>query len=204
LQKFRGERMPPGATSLETFADFRDWKASHPDEAENYQRQFDGAAALKFLKEPKTSKEVRNLAFAYFTPDEFPTHRMLQELMMLDPMGAERDQIMEIATLILRVGLHPGVCQGTQIGGGLPHHEPRAEAHHDAAARDSEAERLRGSRSFPRHSGRTGNRSGKLRSTAEIQLLEHLHRTAVCALQTKPHPLGCLRKLPSVFHHAAE
>jgi type IV secretion system protein TrbE len=26
---------------------------------------------------------------------------MLQELMMLDPMGAERDQIMEIATLIL-------------------------------------------------------------------------------------------------------
>ena len=56
---------------------------------------------MKFLKDPKTSKEVRNLAFAYFTPDEFPTHRMLQELMMLDPMGAERDQIMEIATLIL-------------------------------------------------------------------------------------------------------
>src|SRR5437762_8686060 len=26
---------------------------------------------------------------------------MLQELMMLDPMGAERDQIMEIATLLL-------------------------------------------------------------------------------------------------------
>src|SRR5437867_3034696 len=76
LQRFRAERMPPGATSLETFADFRDWKASHPDEAESYQRQFDEAAALKFLKEPKTSKEVRNLAFAYFTPDEFPTHRM--------------------------------------------------------------------------------------------------------------------------------
>ncbi|HNY81223.1 MAG TPA: hypothetical protein PKO46_23310, partial [Sedimentisphaerales bacterium] len=56
---------------------------------------------MKFLKEPKTSKEVRNLAFVYFTPEEFPTHRMLQELMMLDPMGAERDQIMEIATLIL-------------------------------------------------------------------------------------------------------
>jgi hypothetical protein len=101
LQKFRAERMPPGATGLETFADFRDWKASHPDEAENYQRHFDEAAVLKFLKEPKTSKEVRNLAFAYLTPDEFPTHRMLQELMMLDPMGAERDQIMEIATLIL-------------------------------------------------------------------------------------------------------
>ena len=101
LQQFRAERMPPGATSLEAFADFRDWKASHADEAENYLGRFDEAEALKFLKDPKTSKEVRNLAFAHFTPDEFPTHRMLQELMMLDPMGAERDQIMEIATLIL-------------------------------------------------------------------------------------------------------
>ena len=36
LQQFRAERMPPGATSLETFADFRDWKASYADEAENY------------------------------------------------------------------------------------------------------------------------------------------------------------------------
>jgi hypothetical protein len=86
---------------LETFADFRDWRASHPEEATAYLRQSDEAAALKFLKDPKTSKEVRNLAFASFTPEEFPTHRMLQELMMLDPMGAERDQIIEIATLIL-------------------------------------------------------------------------------------------------------
>ena len=108
LQQFRAERMPPGATSLETFADFRDHQAvlSHPGEEGNecirdYLNQFDEATVLKFLKDPKTSKEVRNLAFAHFTPDEFPTHRMLQELMMLDPMGAERDQIMEIATLIL-------------------------------------------------------------------------------------------------------
>src|SRR5438876_9314828 len=101
LQQFRAERMPPGATTLETFADFRDWKASHADEAGDYLARFNEAEELKFLKDPKTSKEVRNLAFAYFTSDEFPTHRMLQELMMLDPMGAERDQIMEIATLIL-------------------------------------------------------------------------------------------------------
>ena len=118
LQKFRAERMPPGATSLETFADFRDQTASgrngensgqtssHPAIAFNewgrdYLAQFDEATVLKFLKEPRTSREVRNLAFAYFTPEEFPTHRMLQELMMLDPVGSERDQIIEIATLIL-------------------------------------------------------------------------------------------------------
>ena len=112
LQKFRAERMPPGATTLETFADFRDQAKSGTtapaarvvllnDWGQAYLDQFSEADALRFLKEAKTSKEVRNLAFAYFTPDEFPTHRMLQELMMLDPMGAEREQIMEIATLIL-------------------------------------------------------------------------------------------------------
>jgi hypothetical protein len=101
LQKFRAERMPPGATGLETFADFRDWTATRPEETAEYQSEFEESAVLKFLKDPKTSKEVRNLAYAYFTPDEFPTHRMLQELMMLDPVEAERDQIMEIATLIL-------------------------------------------------------------------------------------------------------
>ena len=32
----------------------------------------------------RTRIEVRNLAFAYFTPREYPTHRMLQELIQLD------------------------------------------------------------------------------------------------------------------------
>jgi hypothetical protein len=121
LQTFRTEKMPPGATTLETFADFRDQanqtssglnagKAGQTssntatafnDWGQNYLAQFDEATVLKFLKDPKTSREVRNLAFACFTPEEFPTHRMLQELMMLDPVGSERDQIIEIATLIL-------------------------------------------------------------------------------------------------------
>ena len=111
LQKFRAERMPPGATTLETFADFRDraesglmpstTKSRFNEWAQDYLAQFDEGAVLKFLKDPKTSREVRNLAFACFTPEEFPTHRMLQELMILDPAGSEREAIVEIATLIL-------------------------------------------------------------------------------------------------------
>src|SRR6266540_1967351 len=111
LQKFRAERMPPGATTLETFADFRDQSGSgHVQSTTSaglsswvteYLNQFPEADVLRFLKDPRTSKEVRNLSFAYFAPEEFPTHRMLQELMMLDPVGTERDQIMEIATLLL-------------------------------------------------------------------------------------------------------
>jgi len=190
LQRFRAERMPPGATTLETFADFRDQAEPGPNApsardtlwtewGRDYLNQFDEATVLKFLKDPKTSKEVRNLAFARFNPGDFPTHRMLRELMMLDPVGTERDQIMEIATLLLpwcrdgnygclfdgtrqampapycasreahwvqaapgRVGLHPRIGQGTEVGGGVPHHQSRPQAHHDAAARDSKAERL--------------------------------------------------------------
>ena len=119
------------------------------------------------MKEPRTSREVRNLAFAYFSPEEFPTHRMLQELMMLDPVGSEREQILEIATLILpwcrdgnygclfdrtsnlsltgkiahfELGYIPGVGQGAEGGGGLPHNEPRAQAYHYAPARAAKAQ----------------------------------------------------------------
>ena len=50
LQKFRAERMPPGATTLETFADFRDWKASHLTEANEYLAAFDEGDVLRFSK----------------------------------------------------------------------------------------------------------------------------------------------------------
>lgn len=101
LAHYRREKMPPGATTLEAFADFRDWMAAREDEALEYLRKFTEADALKFLKDSNTAREVRNVAFSYFKPDEYPTHRMLQELMYLDASGAERDQVIEIATLLL-------------------------------------------------------------------------------------------------------
>lgn len=101
LSRYRREKMPPGATTLEAFADFRDWMATKEDEALEYLQKSSDAEVLKYLKDPITAKEVRNVAFSYFTPDEYPTHRMLQELMYLDASGAERDHVMEIATLLL-------------------------------------------------------------------------------------------------------
>jgi hypothetical protein len=101
LSHFRHEKMPPGATTLEAFADFRDWQAAHKDEALTYLSHFSEAEVLKFLKDTNTAKEVRNVAFAYFKPTEYPTHQMLQELMYLDASGAERDQVIEIGTLLL-------------------------------------------------------------------------------------------------------
>src|SRR4029450_2727465 len=48
--------------------------------------------------EPNTRPEVRNLAYAYLTPAEYPTHRMLQELIQLD---AGTRGIQDIATRLL-------------------------------------------------------------------------------------------------------
>ncbi|MDX1951087.1 MAG: hypothetical protein SFY81_02820 [Verrucomicrobiota bacterium] len=101
LHRYRKEKMPPGATTLEAFSDFRDWHKTHEGEAAVYEQTPAEAEVLKFLKDPITAKEVRNLAFAFFTPDQYPTHQMLQELMYLDASGAERDQILEIATLLM-------------------------------------------------------------------------------------------------------
>jgi hypothetical protein len=113
LAHYRKEKMPPGATMLEAFADFRDHQTepgTHaPAMLENQSsqwrksiwQQFSEGEVLKFLKDPNTVKDVRNIAFAYLKTDEYPTHRMLQELMSLDASGAERDQIIEIATLLL-------------------------------------------------------------------------------------------------------
>ena len=98
LSRFRRERLHSGATSLEAFVDFRDWHRAHPDEAAGYLAAIDEAEVLRFSKEPATLREIRNLAFASFTSAEYPTHRMLQELMQLD--GGTED-VRELAERLL-------------------------------------------------------------------------------------------------------
>ena len=101
LDDFRRNQMPAGATSLDAFADFRDWQRHEPGAAGAHLASYDEGAVLRFLKEPDTAREVRNLAFASFTPAEYPTHRMLQELMQLEASGPERDELLRIAMLLL-------------------------------------------------------------------------------------------------------
>lgn len=82
LSRFRKKR--PGLTGLDAFVDFRDWQRTAPDAAGAFLGAIGEDDTLRFLKEPSTQREVRNLAFAYFAPAEYPTHRMLQELLQLE------------------------------------------------------------------------------------------------------------------------
>ncbi|MEI6715758.1 MAG: TraC family protein [Verrucomicrobiota bacterium] len=101
LASYRRDRMANGATTLDAFVDFRDWRSVNPDQGEAFLRNFDESEVLRFAKSGNTAREVRNLAFAGFARSEFPTHRMLQELMQLEASGADRDQVLQIATLLL-------------------------------------------------------------------------------------------------------
>lgn len=98
LAKRRLQRMRPGSTSLDIFAEFRDWRSNAPDEGQAYLDQIAEADVIRFLKEPRTGREVRNVAFAFFAPAEQPTHRMLQELMQLEHGN---DEIRELADRML-------------------------------------------------------------------------------------------------------
>ncbi|MGE9268102.1 MAG: TraC family protein [Verrucomicrobiales bacterium] len=100
ISRFRREHMPAGSNSIEAFVDHRDWAHAHPDEAHAFLNEPDEGEILRFLKNSSSAREVRNLAFSYFQPQEYPEHRMLQELMQLEASGAERNQIIQIATLL--------------------------------------------------------------------------------------------------------
>ncbi len=82
LARFRKAR--PGMAMLDAFVDFRDWQRTESEAAAASLGALDEEDVLRFLKEPATQREVRNLAFAYFAPGEYPTHRMLQELLQLE------------------------------------------------------------------------------------------------------------------------
>jgi hypothetical protein len=82
------KRTRPGTTTLDVFVDFRDLQRTNAELANQQLAGVTEEEALRFLKEPNTRREVRNLAFAYFTSLEYPTHRMLQELIQLDGSDA--------------------------------------------------------------------------------------------------------------------
>ncbi len=224
LSRFRRAR--PGMTILDAFVDFRDAERATPAEIDARLAEVGEEDALRFLKEPTTHREVRNLAFAHLSPAEYPTHRMLQELLQLESTDAtDRRPRHPIVTLVrrrklwlplgrrnqyiaygqgrsFRAWLHPGSGQAIALSRRLPHHQSRTPAYrHDAQAL-AKADRLRRSRPPFGHCRRRANRKGELRPNAKVQLLEHFHRSAVCPFQGKSDSLRGFRQFTPVLPDA--
>ncbi len=77
---------------VDAFAAFRDWEKTSPEEAQEFiEGQLESEVA-DFSKNPATAPLVRDLAFAYFRPDQFPTHHALVEQLLYSSRGGERDR----------------------------------------------------------------------------------------------------------------
>jgi hypothetical protein len=77
---------------LEGFAAFRDWEIQYPDEATNFLQELSEEAVVEFAKDPSTTNYVRDLTFAYFRPEQFPSHSALIEQLLFNPRGGARER----------------------------------------------------------------------------------------------------------------
>jgi type IV secretory pathway VirB4 component len=77
---------------VDAFAAFRDWERQNPDEASNFLEELSEEAVAEFAKNPSTTKFVRDLAFAYFRPEQFPSHSALIEQLLFNPGGGARER----------------------------------------------------------------------------------------------------------------
>jgi len=77
---------------VDAFAAFRDWEVQNPDEASEFTQCLEEEAVAEFAKSPVTSNLVRDLAFAYFRPEQFPSHSALIEQLLYNPRGGSRER----------------------------------------------------------------------------------------------------------------
>jgi hypothetical protein len=79
-------------TFVEAFAEFRDWEAKHPDDVGEFIRDSGEEFVTQFAKNPATAYYVRDLAYAYFRPEQFPVHSALVEQFLYNPRGGIRER----------------------------------------------------------------------------------------------------------------
>jgi hypothetical protein len=77
---------------IDAFAAFRDWETENPDEASEFIQDLEEEAVTEFAKNPATANIVRDLAFAYFRPAQFPSHSALIEQLLYNPRGGMRER----------------------------------------------------------------------------------------------------------------
>ena len=82
IYRYLTQRMKNGSF-LEAFVALRDWEMQNPDEAQDFIRQAKEEEIAQFVQAVATRNLARDLAFAYFRPNEFPTHSSLTELFLL-------------------------------------------------------------------------------------------------------------------------
>lgn len=100
IDAYRSQRMGPQATDVDAFIEFGEYEVARADEAAAFVAQFAEEQVTRFAKDPASGQQLRNLAFAYFTPGEYPQHGQLQELLAAEAMGPQAEEMRYLATLL--------------------------------------------------------------------------------------------------------
>jgi type IV secretory pathway VirB4 component len=99
LQKWLAERLPPGATMLDAFVDYRDFPEASGEKAEWLASITDGEID-QVQRDQVAAEECFRLSFASLNASEMPTHSQLQELLSMDAHGANGDDSRHLAQLL--------------------------------------------------------------------------------------------------------
>lgn len=96
---FKKAKLPLSATFLESWTEFR--HSIGDDERASLISAPTPEDVSRFIKSPDTERYVRNTAFAFFRPTDYPTHDMLQQMMLVAPFPEhDRQEINHLATLL--------------------------------------------------------------------------------------------------------
>lgn len=99
---FQQRCLPAGSTILDAWSEFQ---APSSATQEKHKVRIQNAITEKelsqFLKNPATEQLVRNIGLAFFQPEDFPTHDMLYQMMLVAPFQEHRkEDIHHLATLL--------------------------------------------------------------------------------------------------------
>ncbi|MDP1581229.1 MAG: hypothetical protein Q8M02_13220 [Candidatus Didemnitutus sp.] len=95
------QRMPAGSTALEAYADLRDRRQANEAEAMECVATLDEAAVTRFAQDPATARLVAHTACALWTPEDFPTHGALVELLAYGRLPEHpKEETDRLATLL--------------------------------------------------------------------------------------------------------
>ena len=98
---YKIEKMPPGSSLVEAFLEVKELRNAEDPDIIKRLKEVSLEEISRFVKGAETSDIVRNFAFAYFKPEEFPIHSELQELMLAVPLSHhDTENVRRIATLL--------------------------------------------------------------------------------------------------------
>ncbi|MDD5198383.1 MAG: hypothetical protein PHC88_01145 [Terrimicrobiaceae bacterium] len=96
---YKAAHLPVSATFLEAWTELR--HAASEDERQSLIAKPTAEDVSRFIKSPNTERYVRNTAFSFFQPTDYPTHDMLQQMMLVAPFPEhDRTEINHLATLL--------------------------------------------------------------------------------------------------------